>query len=87
MAAKISLIEGPWDPVVAVYEEGSEEESVLEKGRALGTAETLKSIARHRGHLYGIYPYMEAACDTEVRPLPQKSTGGRYSLKNWTSQN
>lgn len=77
-----SLIEGPWDPVVAVYEEGSEEESVVEKGRALGTAETLKSIARHRGHLG---PYMEAACDTEVRLLPQQSTGGRYS-GNWTSQ-
>lgn len=41
-------MEGPWDPVVAVYEKGSEEESVVEKGRALGTAETLKSIARQR---------------------------------------
>lgn len=46
-----SLIESPWDPVVAVYEEGSEEESVVEKGRALGTAETPRAIARHRGLL------------------------------------
>lgn len=37
--------------MVAVYEEGSEEESVVEKGRALGTAETPRAIARHRGLL------------------------------------